>query len=375
MQNLPAATPDSEAHATRSPAHEAALSRLLEDLRQHAAEMDFYVVLRHLDAALPGERPLGRAWRLQEEPIRLSQYPSQIFPPGALKDFTPSSEKERHQGRLSVYHFGLFGPHGPLPGHITEYVQERLIHHRDVTMLRFLDMFQHRMLLLFYRAWADCQSTVSLDRPERDAFTRYVASLVGLGQPSLRNRDSVPDYWKCGLAGHFVRMNRNAEGLVSSLAAILRVPVALESFVRQWLTLDPADMTALGGVRIAGRGRTERVESGKRSAQLGLGAVAGRKVPDIQHRFRLRLGPLTRDEFESFLPGALGFHHLRDVVRNYLGLELDWDVRLVLKKEQVPSARLGDSVRLGWTSWLAMPIERRRRDADDVLLQYERSLA
>ncbi|MFN3630777.1 MAG: type VI secretion system baseplate subunit TssG, partial [Casimicrobiaceae bacterium] len=200
-----------------------ALIRLLEDA---ACDVDFYVALRHLDAFSGAEAPLGRAPRPKDEPIRLSQYPSQIFAPSTLRDFVRDNRLEGVYGRLSVYHFGLFGPHGPLPGHITEYVQERLIHHRDETMLRFLDMFQHRMLLLFYRAWADCQSTVSLDRPGDDHFTRYVASLSGYGQPSLRNRDHVPDHWKFGLSGHLVRPTRNAEGLRAALESLLRVPVA-----------------------------------------------------------------------------------------------------------------------------------------------------
>lgn len=370
-------TPVSAAEADRSegstgggPRHErlAALIRLLEDA---ACDVDFYVALRHLDVFTDAEAPLGRAPRPRDEPIRLSQYPSQIFAPSTLRDFVPDTRREGVEGRLSVYHFGLFGPHGPLPGHLTEYVQERLIHHRDETALRFLDMFQHRMLLLFYRAWADCQSTVSLDRPGDDHFTRYVASLSGYGQPSLRDRDHVPDHWKFGLSGHLVRTTRNAEGLRAALQSLLRVPVAIESFVRQWLRLDPADMTRLAAVEVAGRAG-QRVESGANASRLGMGAVAGGRVPDVQHRFRVRIGALTREEFERFLPGQPAFLILRDFVRNYIGVELTWDARLVLKRDHVPTARLGANARLGWNSWLAMPPERRTRDADDVLLVCER---
>lgn len=349
-----------------------ALMRLLEEA---ACDVDFYVALRHLDAFIHAgaqtEARLGRAPRLKDEPIRLSQYPSQIFAPSTLRDFVRDSRREGVEGRLSVYHFGLFGPHGPLPGHLTEYVQERLIHHRDETMLRFLDMFQHRMLLLFYRAWADCQSTVSLDRPGDDDFTRYVASLSGYGQPSLRNRDHVPDHWKFGLSGHLVRTTRNAEGLRAALESLLRVPVAIESFVRQWLRLDPADMTRLTAVDVAGHAG-QRVEIGANASRLGMGAVTGERVPDVQHRFRVRIGALTREEFERFLPGQPAFLILRDFVRNYIGVELTWDARLVLKRDEVPTARLGATARLGWNSWLAMLPERRTRDADDVLLVCER---
>lgn len=348
----------------------AALLRLLED---NAPDVDFYVALRHLDAFLPSSAPLGRAARPRDEPVKLSQYPSLIFAPSTLHSFVRDDRREGVEGRLSVYHFGLFGPHGPLPGHLTEYVQERLIHHRDETMLRFLDMFQHRMLLLFYRAWADCQSTLSLDRPAEDHFTRYVASLTGYGQPGMRNRDHVPDHWKFGLSGHLVRTTRNAEGLGVALRALLRVPVDVECFVRQWLRLDRSELTALAAVDIAGGTRGVRVETGNHSSRLGMGAVAGEKVLDVQHRFRLRLGPLRLVEFERFLPGSSGSLLLRDFVRDYLGIELTWDVRLVLRRDEVPSARLGTAARLGWNSWLDMPVGRRSQHAEDVLLQYERS--
>ena len=45
--------------------------------------------------------------------------------------------------------FGLLGPNGPLPLHLTEYVRERLRHHADPTFARFLDLFHHRFALFF----------------------------------------------------------------------------------------------------------------------------------------------------------------------------------------------------------------------------------
>ncbi|MCS6996977.1 MAG: type VI secretion system baseplate subunit TssG [Casimicrobiaceae bacterium] len=361
-------------HPDRSGASKRAARRawLWQLLERSAPDVDFYVALRHVDAFLDTDVPLGRAARPIEEPIRLSQYPSLIFAPSALHRFEPSRSGEPYEGRLSVYHFGLFGPNGPLPTHLTEYVQERLIHHQDPTLLRFLDLFQHRMLLLFYRAWADCQSTVSLDRPGKDRFTRYVASLTGYGQPTLRDRDSVPDHWKFGLSGHLVRMTRNAEGLRASLMAILRVAVEVVPFVPHWLRLDEAERTRLGGIQVSGPASAQRVETGAQSSRLGRGAVAGERVLDVQHRFRIRIGPLTYEAFERFLPGREAFVQLRDFVRNYIGMELAWDAQLILRREQVPTARLGAFVRLGWSSWLAMPSERRLRDADEVFLQCER---
>ncbi len=79
--------------------------------------------------------------------------------------------------RLQVRLFGLLGPNGPLPLHITEYARERLRHANDPTLSRFLDLFHHRFLTLFYRAWAQAQPHVNRDRPRDDRFAVYVGSL------------------------------------------------------------------------------------------------------------------------------------------------------------------------------------------------------
>ncbi len=356
----PAATPPS----TR-------LDRLFALLQADATQFDFYHALRHIDAAIPGAVPLGRAARPRDEPIRLTQQPSLIFAPSALHQYRPGGAA-RGLGLLSVHHFGLFGPNGALPQHLTEYVQERILHSKDETIARFCDIFQHRMILLFYRAWADCQAVTSLDRPERDGFSRYAASLVGLGQASLKNRDTVPDHLKLHHAGHLARQTRNAEGLVRPLAALLRVAVAVQEYCLQWLALAAGERTRLTSVALAGAKSKHRIEVGAASSRLGQGAIAGASVPDAQHKIRLRLGAMPLQEFERYLPGGVRFFQVRDWVRNYLGVELAWDARVVLERDEVPATRLGVYGQLGWNSWLGMPAGRRKRDADDLLLDMER---
>lgn len=347
------------------------LAKLFSGLEADATQFDFYYAMRHIDAAITGAVPLGRAARPRDEPIRLTQHPSLVFAPTALHEYKPGVASHG-LGRLSVHHFGLFGPNGALPQHLTEYVQERILHSKDETIARFCDIFQHRMILLFYRAWADCQPVTSVDRPDRDAFGRYAASLVGLGQASLKNRDTVPDHLKLHHAGHLARQTRNAEGLIRPLKALLRIPVAVQEYCLQWLTLPMEERTRLSSVTQAGTTSKHRIEVGAASSRLGQGAIAGAKVPDVQHKIRLRLGGMSLQEFERYLPGGERFCQVRDWVRNYFGVELAWDARLVLKRDDVPSAQLGTYGQLGWTSWLGMPSGHRQRDADDVLLDMER---
>ena len=88
-------------------------------------------------------------------------------------------------------------------------------------------------------------------------------------------------------------------------------------------------------------------------AQLGVGAVLGRRVWDRQHRFRIHIGPLRVADYLRFLPDGDALDRLVAIVRQYIGFELDWDLRLSLVPEDVPRARLGRGhTRLGWTSWM-----------------------
>lgn len=347
------------------------LERLFSGLAADATRFDFYYALRHVDANMPSDAPLGRSPRLRNEPLRLTQHPSLMFAPSTLYQYR-AGVAANGLGRLSVHHFGLFGPNGALPQHLTEYVQERILHYKDESMARFCDIFQHRMILLSYRAWADCQAAASLDRPGRDHFSRYASSLIALGQPSLKDRDSVPDHLKLHHAGHLVRLTRNPEGLTRALGALLRVRVTMQEYCIQWLRLAEEDRTRLSSVASAGDGGQHRIELGTASSRLGQGAIAGAKVPDVQHKFRLRIGAMSLAEFERYLPGGVRFTQVRDWVRNYIGIELAWDAQIVLQREEVPAVRLGSFGQLGWTSWLGMPAASRSRDVDDVILDAER---
>lgn len=240
--------------------------------------------------------------------------------------------------RVDVNFFGLFGANGPLPLHLTEYARDRLRNSGDATLKRFADVFHHRMISLFYRAWACAQPTVSLDRPEADRFSDYVGSVIGIGVPSLRNRDEVPDFAKQHYAGLLGAQARNAAGLAAILSGFLRLPVAVDEFIGHWMTL-PDDGLC-------------RLISGPGGQRLGATTVLGRRIWNCQHKFRVVVGPLGLDDFRRLLPGGASLRRLTDWVRNYAGLAYRWDVRLILRKEALPPLRLGSEARLGWTSWL-----------------------
>lgn len=335
LSSKPASPTRAQPNADAAPiARSAEALELWQRLAEAPWQHDVFAVLRRLQALHPELPGLGRAPRPHLEPVRLGQEPSSSFAPAALAS---AELRPELPPKLRVYSFGLFGPNGPLPLAYTEYAHERAIHAGDRALVDFADLFHHRFLLLFFRAWAQAQSTASLDRSGQDDFSRYLASLIGLGLPGQADADSVPQHARLGLAGHQVRQARNAEGLACVLASFFNVPVAIEQHRGRWLPV-PTDQRSRLGAPLG--------------AQLGVDAVAAAAVWDRQHHVRVVVGPLSLEDYESLLPDRVGALQLRDWVRGYVGIEFDWDLQLVLRRDEVSGARLGGQARLGWTSWL-----------------------
>ena len=327
----------------------------LDALAREPYRYDFYQVMRRLECAHPEMPRWGMAKRPRDEPVRLGQDPELTFAPAPLSSFTPGGVD--HRARLAVRLFGLLGPNGPLPLHLTEYARERQIHAGDRTFARFLEVLSHRFVAFFYRAWAQSQPTVAADRPGDDRFRTFIGAFVGVAPNAFRDRDSLPDGAKLAAAGFLAQQVRNADGLRSILAAYFRVPVRVREFVGHWLELARTDQTTLA--------RTH--------SRLGQGAVLGRRVYDRQCRFRIELGPLSRPLYESFLPTGELLRPLVDWVRNYVGFEYAWDLRLAMVAEEVPVVTLGEAGRLGWTSWLGLRPQ--GAPANDLVLEAEGALA
>ena len=310
---------------------------LESELQQDPYNFDFFQALRRLECVNPDRPRLGRSVRAVDDPVRLGQEPSMAFAPSSLVSYRAG--KEGRPGRLTVHLFGLLGPNGPLPLHLTEYARDRLRNAGDPTFASFLDIFHHRMLSLFYRAWASSQPTVNFDRPDDDRFALYIGSLFGLGMPSVRGRDEFSDTAKLHYAGHLACQTRHADGLRSILEGYFGEPSRIEQFVGQWLTLPDDDICLLGLSR--------------EKSTLGRTMTIGARAWECQTKFRVVLGPLSRSSYESFLPGQESLRRLAALVRSYVGDELAWDLNLVLNGDEVPPLTLGGDERLGWTTWLA----------------------
>jgi type VI secretion system protein ImpH len=317
--------------------HQTEAVALLEQIRQEPYRFGFYQAIRRINCAYPDLAPTGSAARPRNDAVRFGQTPHTSFAPSTLESLELPEDGE--PPKLNQFFFGLFGPNGPLPTHLTEYARDRLRHHHDPAFARFADMFHHRMISLFYRAWSQAQPTVQADRPGHDRFSVYLGSLAGLGMPTFRGADAMPHAAKLHFTGHLSSLPRHAVGLASMLESYFGVPVRIVEFIGHWLRIPASDHLRLGTRPGVGR--------------LGENAVLGEKVWQRQDKFQVRLGPLSLQEYEDFLPAGKSFAAMVAAIRNYLGLELLWEVRLLLKGAEKPATCLGKQGVLGWTSWLS----------------------
>jgi type VI secretion system protein ImpH len=252
--------------------------------------------------------------------------------------------------RLGLTFFGLFGPQGPMPLHLSAHGRERLAQ-GDTSFRDFADLLQHRVIGLYYRAWAGSRPGLSGEVGGAERFTFYLRALAGVALPGLEGRDALPDGAKVRHAWLLGSRTHHPERLRYLLEAALGVRVAVSELQPAWLDIPEHGQTRLG----------------EQHAGLGTAAVAGSRVLDVQHRFSLRLGPMPLATYLALLPGGAAHRTLTAAVRGLIGDALAWDAVLVLAGAEVPPLRLDGSRALGWTSWLGRSPA--RGDADDLALE------
>ncbi|MEQ1830288.1 MAG: type VI secretion system baseplate subunit TssG, partial [Pirellula sp.] len=311
----------------------------LQPLIKRPQAYSFFQALREIEVAHPDLPRIGHAASPRHEAFRIGQPADLGFAPSTIDSVV--NQGDRHLS-IEQRFFGLLGPSGPLPIHLTEIVRNRNRHASDDTLQSFLDIFHHRMAVLFYRAWSSARPTTQRDRPSQDRFAIYISALAGLGLRNARHRDAWQDDSKQYFAGHLASSRRNAEGLQSILGELIAAPVSIKPFSLRWLTLANSDTTRIGVAKNSLAGHTNC---------LGKTAVLGRRVADRQSQFDVEIGPVTYDTYEKLLPGAPQRDVVQAVVRNYSGQSMDGCFRPLLRKDQVPRVKLGTLGRLGRNAW------------------------
>ena len=333
----------------------AALEKVRESLFDEPYTFDFFQAVRVLGWLQPGKSPVGRHVHPQTEIVRFGANPILSFPPSsihALREFAGGCP------RMTVNFMGLVGPMGALPNYVTELIISRN-RAKDRTMLDFFDIFDHRLVSLFYQAWEKNHFTVAYERDRNDPVTASLFALIGFGTKGIRNRQPVEDETFIYYSGFYALMSKSALALECVVGDYFDIPTELEPFIGVWRRLEPPDQCEFGGAV-------------PESTALGGGAVVGDEIWDQGSRMRLKLGPLSFDRYCDFLPTGKEWPVLRALVRSFCGYDLEFEVQLILRRAEVPAFELRppaeNALCLGWHTWLKSGNDFDRNPGDTILL-------
>jgi type VI secretion system protein ImpH len=362
---------------------------LAEQLGAEPYRFEFFAALRVL--ARMSADPLAATDQSfsSQAILRFRAHQSLSFPASEIVNLEPDKSNARIQ-EMTVAFFGLTGPIGALPRPYSELVMQR-VRKGDFALRDFLDLFNHRLIQIFaaagekYRFYlthelADARQRVRhrqgeqklrgflLDeRPRLDLFSQILLDLAGLGTPLARYKNSMRDRAAPRLAladptlryfsGHLSQTHRSATALGQIVAEYFGLPCEIISFVGQWLQLplehqtcmrrrhaDIASFGPLGG-RSPGVGpppvvgRSPDPTCGE--PRLGHNTVVGSRIWEVQGRFRIKLGPLTFEQFQTFLPVGDNYRSLAHMARLFAGPTFDFDIQPVLAGPEAPWCQLG----------------------------------
>jgi type VI secretion system protein ImpH len=341
-----------------------------EELYERPSRFQFFQAVRMLRRLYPERASVGRDHDPGDELVRFVSDLSFAFPTGDVRSLerqdvddlleeiegVPAAPEQ--PDKMTVNFLGLATPNsfGSLP---TPYVEEIRFQEREnnFAMRDFLDLFNHRLISFFYRAWERSQPAVLYELGEPSGFESALRAIIGIEGVEHQSRVPFESRDILSRAALIAMRPASTTALCGLVESLLGAPASIEQFLPCWYEVDESDLLRLGV------GNTS----------LGEDASLGSEVCLSQWRFRIRIGPMDLATYTSLLPESDAFASLCSVLRLATGPEYDFELTMVLEKQAVPSLRLGgdgadsalDGGRLGWSTWLEGGS--REHDADDAV--------
>jgi type VI secretion system protein ImpH len=310
------------------------ITELLRNPRQYA----FYQAVRLLVSGVDDAVTPGGTGPVAREPVRFRPHAGMAFPSADVAKIEMLGDDGDHpRFRMDVNFMGLYGPVSPLPAFYTE---EIVAGNREESNRRdFLDLFHHRSISFLFRSWEKYRYYEQFRPGGVDRFSQWMLALVGLGDPALRKGLDLD--WERLLAylGVLSMRNRSAPMLARVVSNYFDgMPVRIRQWVERWVNIDASQRAVLG----------------RDNCGLGVDCTIGERVRDISGKFRVCVGPLDFEGFRALLPGGRRHGPLRDLIRFALRDQLEFDVELRLRHDEVPDLMLAQDnpCQLGWSTRL-----------------------
>jgi type VI secretion system protein ImpH len=304
-------------------------------------KFSFFSAVYLLETFSPEMNKLGTAMEPQKEAVRFTVKPGFSFPASDIANLTPGAEDG--PASMEVSFMGLLGPSGTLPHWYNTLAMERL-RAKDSALTAFLDLFHHRLLSLFYLAWKKHQFPVNFLPGAKDKLSGYLLSLCGLGTPKMTGRIGFAEESLSFYSGLLARMAPSSSSISGTVAHFSGTDASVEQFVERTIALAAGDLSHLG----------------QANSRLGRDLTLGQYVWECQTKFRVRLGPMSLQEYIRLMPTGDMHEPTFSLVRYLVGIEYEFEISLCLKREEAPPCILGRSpgcpeTRLGWSTWLKSP--------------------
>lgn len=235
------------------------------------------------------------------------------FPPSELETISADDSGVR----ITPAFLGLLGSQGVMPLHYSERIARHERERNDGGARAFLDVLSHRPVEMFYQAWSRYRPAC-LEVLDALAGVRVTAGAV--------DRETVAFY-----AMQIRSRTVSAPQMAGMYSEYFGVPVVVEQLTGAWCTLPPADQAQLGRANI----------------DLDGGVMLGGRLYRCDTRARLRIGPLDKQRYESFLPGQSAARKLEAMLTLHCGAGLTWEVHLAQCAQDMRGTRLDAGCRLG----------------------------
>lgn len=307
----------------------------LKQLVQDPSSFDFYQAVYSLERQFSRQQKrwqgVGRDGFPKQELLRFKSVQHLGFPGQPISKIEPrppaetAPEQAEQQDAavdavtMHVSFLGLTGPSGVLPQHYSEMVLQRL-KQRDKTMRDFFDLFNHRLISLYYRAWEKYRFACQYEMADTDAdsFSAVLKNLCGA-------QSALGLYY----AGAFAQHNRSAQQLTQILSELLGTKVELNPLQGRWLTLDIAEQSRLV---------MQFMPQGQHAA-LGRSAMLGSRVWDVSSAIELAV-TVTGGKADALLPGSYQHQLISQVLADFLPAEHQVRVTLLGRFCDFPTAQL-----------------------------------
>ncbi len=307
-------------------------------------QMQLFALIRSLESLCNFEHKIGDEKRFGTNKVRFTQTAFLAFPDKQINHL----EQKNDILNVDIKGFGLFGPNGALPIHISEQIYERRIHQKDHTFNDFVDIFHNRLIALFYKSWRDAQDIVSLEGKDAWHFSRFIASILGL-EHRKELETEIHHYSKFDAANLLLNQNMPIDNLKVIIENYFDVPVEILQNIGQWI--DASEFSTQ--------------LSNPNKLMLGQGLLIGDKIFDATQKIRIRIGPIKPEQYLKFLRGQKAALKLAEWVEHYTRHQFQWDAEFIVDKEFISQQQLGQGLALGYTSWLGQPIAN-----PEVIIEY-----